>query len=338
MKPYLLRMATAALTICAALALSCSGDGSGASSNAPGSDVNVDSEIVNDTSQDSPGDGVDDAPAPGAHRFFRADSLWNTPISNEPVNWKDEPKIRSACWYVNYHAYSNPVVFGSDSDPLVTIPAPSSWGWPATELKLRVPMGVTGAEGTDASLVVINDNIAYDFWQFNRTSDTQATVRAWGQAHLVNDTGWWNPTTKRGAGIRAGGSSGLAGEIVGNELTEGIPHALAVAVVAETSGLDGNAVPPAGKDSGDGVMEGLRLGIPPTATKPSGLSVQGSHMWDALMKYGAWVADRSGGKCPILFNADPRSVPKDDITKLHKDLDKIKEHVRVIDYEYPYSY
>lgn len=280
-------------------------------------------------------DAAPDSPDPLKPRFFRADSLWNTPISNEPVQWYDIPEIRSGCWYVNYHAYSNPVVLGADTDPVVVIPAPSSWGWPATELKIRVPSGVTGATGTDGSLVVISDNAAYDFWQFVRTSETTATVSAWAQANIITGTGWADPNSKEAAGIRAGGSAGLAGEIYGNELTEGIPHALGIAAVIELSGLGGEHRPPA--VSGDGPMEGLRLGIPPSTPKPAGLSVQGSNAWDALVKYGAWLADRAYGACPILFNADPRSVPQADVDALHGDINTIREHVRIIDYAYPYN-
>jgi len=303
----------------------------------PDSNLTSDGSVLPDSTADSvvAADAASDSPDPSKPRFFRADSLWNTPVSNEPVQWYDIPAIRSGCWYVNYQAYSNPVVLGADSDPVVVVPAPASWGWPATELKIHVPSGVTGATGTDGSLVVISDNVAYDFWQFVRTSETTATVVAWAQANIITGTGWADPNAGKAAGIRAGGSAGLAGEIYGNELTEGIHHALGIAAVIEISGLGGEHRPPA--VSGDGPMEGLRLGIPPSTPKPAGLSVQGSHFWDALVTYGGWLADRAYGSCPILFNADPRSVPQADVDALHGDIDKIRDHVRIIDYAYPYN-
>ncbi len=269
-------------------------------------------------------------------RFFRPDSLWNTPISNEPVTFYDIPKIRSGCWWVNYQQYSNPVVFGKSDDPVVTIFAPDTGGWPATELNIHVPSGTTGAPGTDGSLIVISDNIVYDFWQFDRKSDGSATVTAWAQAHIVTGTGWGDPSENKAAGIRAGGSSGLAGEIFGDELTAGIPHALGAAAVIATSGLGGPHRPPA--MGGDGSMEGLRLGIPSGTMKPNGLSIQGSNMWNALVTYGAWVVSKADGSCPILFNADPYSVPAEDVTALINDLVVIKDYVRIIDYNYPYNY
>jgi hypothetical protein len=60
-------------------------------------------------------------------------------------------------------------------------------------------------------------------------------------------------------------------------------------------------------------------------------------MWDALETYGAWLVDRVGGDCPVIFNADPRSVPQADVDALRGDLELIKSALRVVDYDYPYN-
>jgi len=193
---------------------------------------------------------------------------------------------------------------------------------------------VTGAVGTDGSIVIVSGTTTFDFWQFNRTSTTTATASAWAQNDIVTGTGWGSISPFKAAGIHASGSSGLAGEIYGNELTEGIAHALSFGSTP-AAGLDGPARPPA--ISGDGPMEGLRVGIAPGTPKPASLSVQGGHVWDALATYGAWLVDRVGGSCPIIFNSDPNSVPQADVNAMAADLDAIKSYVRVIDHQYPYN-
>ena len=282
----------------------------------------------------SDGPGAKDSTSPGAPRFFRANSLWNTPIASEPVKWADQAGLRSGSWWVNWDSYSNPVVLGSASDPVVSVTVPASWGWPAGGLKVHVPSGVTGASGTDASLVVIDGSTVYDFWQFSRSSNTAASASSYAQSDIVQGSGWGSSSPQKGAGIRAAGSSGLAGEIYGDELTQGIHHALAFAATS-AAGLDGPSRPPA--ISGDGPAEGTRVGIPPGTAKPGNLSVQGGRTWDALQTYGAWLVDRTSGGSPCVFNADPRSVSQADVDALLGDLDKITPALRVVVYDYPYD-
>jgi hypothetical protein len=231
---------------------------------------------------------------------------------------------------LNYDQYSNPVVISSPSDPLVSVSVPDSWGWPAGTLQIRVPAGVTGAAGTDASLVIIDGDTAYDLWQFNRTSDTTATTSAQGRANIKTGTGWGTSSPFQGAGIRAAGSSGLAGEIYGNELTTGIHHALAFATPPGV--LDGSAVCPA--ISSDGPAEGTRIAIPAGTPMPTGMSVQGQAVWNALVTYGAFLVDRVGGNAPVILNADPRSVPASDVNAVSADLGKFGPHVQVVNGPY----
>jgi hypothetical protein len=284
--------------------------------------------------RDGPKPVTKDSKPSGSARFFRANSLWNTPISNEPVQWRDEPGLRSGPWWVNYDEYANNVVIASASDPLVSVKVPNTWGWPAGTIKLRIPSGVSGSAGTDGFLVVIDGTTAYDFWQFVRDSNTSAHVSAWAKADIATGSGWGSYSPFLSAGIRAAGSSGLAGQIYGNELTQGINHALALAATSG-AGLDGDTRPPA--ISSDGPAESTRLGIPPGTPKPAGLSAQGSHAWDAMQKYGAWLVDRMDGASPIALNADPRSVPQTDINALNKDLGKISAAARVVVYDYPHN-
>jgi len=316
------------------------GDDQGSEGGGPGWDATFDgpggdgSSGPSDRARLEPGSKPKDTQSPGPAKFFRANSLWNTPIANESVTWKDVAGLRSGQWWVNWDQYSNPVVISQSSDPQVNVNVPDSWGWPAGTLKLRIPAGVTGAAGTDAALVIVDGTTVYDFWQFTRNANT-GSASAWAKNDVVTGSGWGTMTpSKVGAGIRAAGSSGLAGEIYGNELTQGINHALAFASTSD-AGLDGATRPPA--VSSDGPAEATRVGIPPGTSKPGGLSTQGSKLWDALQTYGAWLVDRTSGASPCIFNADPRSVPKADIDAVLADLGKITPSIRVVVHDYPFN-
>ena len=221
-----------------------------------------------------------DAPAPVAPapeqqtaRPFRADSSWNSPV---PVTtrWRDEPKLRGDHWWVAREEYSFPIVRSGPSDPLVAVAARGSWGWPDATLSVHIPAGTSGAAGGDGSIVVIDGGAVYSFWQFVRTDASHATAVAYGKADLTNDTGWGSADPFLGAGIRAAGSSSLAGLITGDEL-EGavIPHALAVSMPGTllASGFVAPAISGDGAGGGS-IPEGTRIGIPAGTLRPDGLS------------------------------------------------------------------
>lgn len=274
-------------------------------------------------------------------RPFSASSLWNTPIPTNST-WRDEPSLRNGHSWLNREQYSMPVARASASDPLVTINVPASWGNPAGPIKLRVPLGITGDSGTDGTVVIISGNTVCDIWQFRRNSDTSANAQAYACDDISTGTGFGTSSPFKGAGIRAAGSSSLAGLLVGEDFTSGVRDQ-AVAVSLLPSLLKRGWVAPAINEDGGGsntysgsIPMGSRLGIPQSTTMPSGLSPGGVMLWNALKKYGAFVVDQHFGDSPAIFYADPLSTTDAQVAPLRiwwngkaSDIDLIMPALRV---------
>jgi hypothetical protein len=266
-----------------------------------------------------------------APRPFADSSPWNAPLSSS-VGWRDEPALRAGHSWVNDESSSIPVVHSAPSDPLVAVSVPSSWGWPAGVVQVRVPAGVTGAAGDDGTLVVVGDGSAFDFWQFQRSDTGHARAAAWATAPL-GGTGVGRASPFLGAGIRAAGSSAYGGLITDTDLSgNDMRHALAVSLLGSEVGP--GTVPPAIADGGGGsgtIPMGSRLGIPRGTPMPTGLSPIGQQLWNTLVTYGALVVDKHSGSAPVEFYADPLSVSPDRIGPLrYGDLDRIMPAVRVV--------
>jgi hypothetical protein len=287
-----------------------------------------------------PGSAPSQVPTPAptqilSKRPFSAASAWNAPISSS-AQWATYTYIADSHWWVNREDFSLPVVYSASNYPLVSVTLPASWGWPAATLQMRIADGVTGAAGNDASLIVINGDIAYNFFEFVRTDSTHAHASAYGLANIKTDTGWGSLNPTKGAGIRAAGASGLGGLITGEDLSAGvIDHALAVSMRASDMS-SGFIAPAIASDGSGGILPtGTRFGIPSTTPIPGGLSPIGHMVWDSLKTYGAYLVDRGGNNA---FYADPNSVTADQINPLrvywgtgvqNSDLDLIMPHVRI---------
>lgn len=236
---------------------------------------------------------------------FSASSPWNTPVPTTAqytvVN------LSSGYPWVAWDSYGDAVYFSLPSDPLVAVQTPGSWGYPAGVIQVHVPAGVTGANGTDGSVIIIDGTTVYNFWQFNRTSNTTATVAANGQSDVLTGTGWGTASPFLGAGITAAGSSQLGGLIVQAETDKGeIQHALSLA-------LDGalllpNPVAPAiASDGGSAtgvVHEGGKLAIPRSVAMPTGLSPLGQKVFRAMQNYGCFAIDTAPGTLAIAMQSN----------------------------------
>lgn len=240
-------------------------------------------------------------------RPFNASSPWNIPLPTT-TTFGAAPNFAGAIPYTNNANYSNPVYATDPSNALATIHAPASWGFSAQTLQLRLPAGAKGSDGTDGSMNVIDEpsGQVYAFWQVKQAADGSYTVKAWAVTPL-NGTGWGS--NGKAAGISAVGSSYLGGIVTGENISRGvIDHGLSIALTG--AALQKGWVAPA--ISGDGYMatgikEGTRLAIPSSTPKPTNLSPLGSMMWDALVKYGAYVTDQTVGSTG--FGVDPNTVP-----------------------------
>ncbi len=266
-------------------------------------------------------------------RPFASSSPWNTPIG--AVGWRDAPELRAGHSWVNDESDSIPVVRSGPGDPSVTVSLPPSWGWPGGVVQVNIPFGVTGAAGSDHTLVVIQDGIAWDFYNFTRTGPNSGSASAGAASYHDVGSGWGRANPFLGGGVRAAGASALGGLITSGDLVGGddFRHALAVSLL--NSGLAGGFVAPAiaGGGGSGSIPVGARLGIPPGTPMPGGLSGIGVRMWNTLARYGAYVVDQHGGSSPVVFYADPRSVAPDTVAPLRAgggDLDRIMPAVRVI--------
>ncbi len=239
---------------------------------------------------------------------FAQTSLWNKLIpANKTYTTIAWPVAGSPATGGNVYAYDVtwartgfPVYVNAITDPMVAVTCPATWGWSANP-SLRVPVGATGAfphpPGNDSPIIIIDSatNVAWNFWQFIRTSDTTATAQSQGRANVNTDTGFGDPNGT-GAGIAAAGSSELGGLIIQAETDKGvIGHALEMYAANEL--LNGTFIAPAiatdGPTPGAPLSEGMLLAIPP-GPMPTGLSPLGQIVFRALQNYGAYITERGG--------------------------------------------
>jgi len=235
---------------------------------------------------------------------FSSASAWNlqvpTGATYTAVNWPT-----STGWNYGTGWGAVPVYVASSSDPVVQVSVPASWGWPGGTVSVHVPTGATGGGGTDAPVVIVDGDIAYNFWRFNRTSNTTATAQSYGEANVATGTGWG--TSSQGAGITAAGASELGGLLVQAQTNTGtIDHALQLAV--DSSLLKPGYIAPAistdGSNSNGTLQEGQLLAIAPGTPMPSGLSPLGQEVFRALQQYGAYVIDSGGTQTAIRTQAN----------------------------------
>jgi hypothetical protein len=256
-------------------------------------------------------------------RPFAATSSWNTPIPSnatfETIGWPPD-----ALFGVAWSSYSPAIHLASDSDPVVSVEHPASWGRPAGILKIRIPAEVDGASGTDGELLVIDGDTVHNFWQFRRLSTEKATTQAYAATNVVTGHGWGRASPFLGAGIVAAGSSQLAGLLVQAETDRGdITHALQMAIDATYAkpGHTGDAISGDGSNPDGLVQEGQHLAIPATVAMPGRLSPLGQKVFRAYQTYGAFVIDVAGGITNL--RAQANGYDRTTIMALQQDLARI---------------
>jgi hypothetical protein len=187
-----------------------------------------------------------------------------------------------------------------------------------------MPAAATGAAGTDGELIIIDGDIAYNFYQFNRTGTSTATAASFGAENVITGDGWGSKSPFLSAGTTAVGASELGGLLVKAEADDGsIDHALQLVVDAKLvmSGFVGNAIAGDGGSSSGIVKEGQLLAISPNTPMPAGLSKLGQEVFVAMQKYGAYVVDVAGGSTNI--RAQSNAFDDATITALWHDMGSI---------------
>ncbi|WP_199085316.1 hypothetical protein [Bosea sp. ASV33] len=241
-------------------------------------------------------------------RPFTASSSWNTPLASDATFTKlGWPSSTGYNYSVAWDGYSPSVYVASASDPLVQVTYPAGWGYPGGTISVHMPAAANGAAGTDGELVVIDGDIAYNFWQFKRTSTTTASAVSMAYENIVTGDGWGSSSPFLAAGITAVGASQLGGLIVQDEVKDGsIDHALQLVVdgTLVKAGAVGQAISSDGGSASGIVKEGQLLGIPPGTPMPAGLSPLGQQVFKAMQQYGAYVVDVAGGVTNVRAQAN----------------------------------
>jgi hypothetical protein len=256
---------------------------------------------------------------------FSASSSWNTPVSDSAtftkLNW---PASTGYNYSVAWDSYSPAVYVASPSDPLVQVTYPPGWGYPGGTISVHMPAAANGAAGTDGELIVIDGDVAYNFWQFKRTSTSTGTAASFGAENVVTGDGWGSKSPFLSAGITAAGSSQLGGLLVKAETADGsIDHALQLVVDSKLvlPGAVGSAIASDGSSASGIVKEGQLLAIPKGTPMPAGLSPLGQEVFTAMQKYGAYVVDVAGGTTTI--RAQSNDFDDATMTALWHDMGKI---------------
>src|SRR5215472_358621 len=103
---------------------------------------------------------------------FAPTSPWNTPVGANanytPINWPASTGYNYSVEGGAGGGGAPPVYVANDAtDPLVQVSVPASWGYPAGNVAVHIPVGATPlGPGGDGEFVVIDGNTAYNFYQF----------------------------------------------------------------------------------------------------------------------------------------------------------------------------
>lgn len=298
------------------------------------------------------------APPAPTSRPFAATSPFNTPTP-ATTKWYDHPLLHDPVpgetvrhWYVN--EASMRVVHATASDPLATFTLPPfvdptfNRNRPASTFAFRCPLTAQPGTDEDHILFIVDDTTGdyVELWQAVRTGSA-ITAQGWARGNIATGSavGGLVATGGNNAGVRAANFSWAAGLITGADLAAvKIDHALVVALgygyLSNTAWRSPATAPDNGGHSGPFEM-GTKLGIPAGTPTPAGLSPFGVALFDALVKYGAYVGDFAGTPYPM-FYADAGSVAEADprIRRLFTwwdgwtaDMDRIGPLVRVADYQ-----
>lgn len=265
---------------------------------------------------------------------FAAASPWNTPIPAGAVF--QNPAILATTTGKTVRQWSAAsmitLAWGTAADPETTIRLPAGWGWPAETIIMRVPAG-TVAPGTSDNTICFVDTttgLVVDLWQAAKGADGSWSGSSAAQCTLTS-SGWG--AAGKAAGVRAAGCSNLGGLVTSQDIANGaINHALAIVLPPEMIAA-GFRAPAMSTDAGSttGVVQvGQRLAIPPSTPKPKLATTQGSLLWDAMVKYGAFCVDHCGGEDPIFQFATSAPLQPNLAWPLPCDVNVIGAATRVI--------
>jgi hypothetical protein len=208
--------------------------------------------------------------------------------------------------YADLYGSGTPVWEAHRTDPLNKVRCTERWGdCQLSQQLIRMPADAKPSAGSDASMVVTNGTVGYDFWRARRTS-AHGWTAAWGTRFDLN--GWGTGRGATGAGVPL-----LAGLATARETAHGsITHALGF--ITENVCASRHRFP-ASKTDGEShgsncIPEGARIQLDPSIDVGAipGISAGEAIVARALQVYGAYCKDTGGSKLAFAFE-DPIGKP-----------------------------
>jgi hypothetical protein len=269
---------------------------------------------------------------------FQAHSPWNAPLATTAAfAGPDAACTRdltdpSVTVFMSTNNWSHAVFLAKASDPWAQIRYDPAAHVPRTGViaTIRIPANATPSppaadQGGDARIYIIDPTHHYVDEMWKATKNPDGSWRAW--SYKRNDL--FGAGIGQG-GMRAYGGSGLGGLIRLGELTNGIHHALAIAVPrakevnswvwpAVANDVDGKPDP----EYQGAIPMGQLVALPPQIdVSRLGLSPQGLVLAHALQDYGAYIADSSSdyayyADTPVYHELNGPAVNHHDLPLLH---------------------
>jgi len=258
---------------------------------------------------------------------FSADSAWNKPIDPARIVYTDPARIENRQF--RDRAMANTWVQQADGLLVITPPgAPlklwryhtlNDGGMFSTDGELMIPTPLTLAPPPGDSWSIFTDLDAVHFWEtwaVERLPKGTFHVRYLCHVNLKG-TGWGDPVTMAGVGIRAAGASLLGGlihptELAGVPLIEhAVPIELDVTQLKAGTVRTDQFVPPAVSADGDSLSTyggtipmGAHFALLPSLVLPPTLTPEGLALAKAYQKYGGYVVDAAGHTCSLAMVTD----------------------------------
>src|SRR6266849_1763768 len=251
---------------------------------------------------------------------FSTDSAWNKPIDPARIVYTEPARIENRQF--RDRAMANTWVQQADGQVATTLPdSPvklfrystlNNLGVFSTsgEISLPTPI-ILPAPASEWSLWTDLDGLhSWEAWDVERLPDGTFHVSYLCHVNLKG-TGWGDPVTMAGVGIRAAGCSVLGGrgtpaEVAALLIEHALPIELDITQLKAGTIQADQFVPPAVSADGGSVSAysgtvpmGAHFALPPALALPTTLTPVGLALAKAYQKYGGYVVDGAGHTCSL---------------------------------------
>ncbi|OKO72058.1 hypothetical protein AC629_38660 [Bradyrhizobium sp. NAS80.1] len=286
-----------------------------------------------------------------SHPFIDT-SRWNTPIDKDHTSYSDPGSIENQQFrdtsLANTWVHADMLSFQSSSSDPVAI-----WTYDRLNdhgaflsngsLQIQTPSNMTFFGGSDGwGMLSDSDGRYYEAWD----GSYDASTNTYHAAYLVvgdydTGTGWGDPNTGGGAGVRAAGASLHGGVVTKDELDSSqINHALAIELdpsqlKAGTDGSDQFVFPAVSADSDSTSSYTGTIPMGAHFALPAGLDLsqadltpEGYALAKAFQDYGGYVVDAAGHTTSLA--AIDSSATQAQQNDLFNDMQWIRDHLVMV--------